>query len=167
MLESARWKLEQGGSLGSLEQLMESRTVGSTLWTIIQFRIVNLLAAGLVFVWTFSPLGAQAILRMLNSLNRSDNYPAKMVFFDNLSRSWFASMVSVGGISGGANRVDVWGNLRIPIMDSTHLWSGSPSATPTPEMQHSHLSPVILILSVQKPTAFPLRNSIGHTHGPT
>ncbi|UQC79225.1 uncharacterized protein CLUP02_04704 [Colletotrichum lupini] len=163
MFESARWKLEKGGSLGSLEQLMGSRTVGSTLWTVIQFRTVNLLAAALVLVWAFSPLGAQAILRMLNSRSRTDSRSVTIASFDNLSRSWFASMVSVGGVSGGQNRglledianiytivimeprsnkldaVDLWGNVKIPMMDSDATDGWNKVAGDVNKIQYSSL----------------------------
>ncbi|KAF5488213.1 hypothetical protein CGCF413_v012014 [Colletotrichum fructicola] len=55
--EAARWKLERGTTLGALEQLIGSRTVGATLLNLLQLRSFNILSAALVAIWAFSPLG--------------------------------------------------------------------------------------------------------------
>lgn len=120
---------------------MGSRTVGSTLVTLFTLRTVNLLAAGLLCVWVFSPLGAQAILRMLDSTPSVNPNPAVISYFDTRAPvpSWLAvtqgSDLADGPIrptlstiatlytclvgTPKANKVDtmdLWGNVRIPFL---------------------------------------------------
>ncbi|KAF6824630.1 hypothetical protein CMUS01_10157 [Colletotrichum musicola] len=141
MSESARWNLEQGNSLGLLEQLMGSRTVGSTLVTLFTLRTLNLLAAALLCVWVFSPLGAQAILRMLDSTPSINPNPAVISYFDTRAPvpSWLALTQGSDTADGPirptvatiatlytclvgtpkANKVDtmdLWGNVRISFL---------------------------------------------------
>ncbi|KAF6814411.1 hypothetical protein CPLU01_14399 [Colletotrichum plurivorum] len=141
MSESARWNLERGNSLGLLEQLMGSRTVGSTLVTLFTLRTLNLLAAALLCVWVFSPLGAQAILRMLDSTPSVNPSPAVISYFDTRAPvpSWLALTQGSDTADGPirptvatiatlytclvgtpkANKVDtmdLWGNVRVPFL---------------------------------------------------
>ncbi|KAH8173876.1 hypothetical protein LIA77_05295 [Sarocladium implicatum] len=65
--EICRWKLEKGSTVGSLEQLLGSRTFGGTILTQVHLRGVNALGIGLIIFWSFSPLGAQSLLRILST----------------------------------------------------------------------------------------------------
>lgn len=67
VFEAARWKLEKGATLGLLEQLIGSRTVGSTFITQISLGKFNILGLVLLSLWAFSPLGSQAVLRTVES----------------------------------------------------------------------------------------------------
>ncbi|KAH6877077.1 hypothetical protein B0T10DRAFT_584460 [Thelonectria olida] len=85
--ETARWKLERGAALGSLEQLMGSQTVGATLLTQIKLRALNPLSVGLILIWACSPLGGQSILRMLRTRYESNVHPSDLVYFDTNAQS--------------------------------------------------------------------------------
>lgn len=56
--EIARWKLEKGGRVGTLEHLIGSQTVGATILTQAKIGALNPLGISLLLVWSFSPLGA-------------------------------------------------------------------------------------------------------------
>lgn len=147
MSQVARWKLERGATIGALEQLMGSRTVGGTLLVHSQLRAFNLLAVSLVFIWVFSPLGGQSILRMLETYLRGVTEPAEVVYFDTNAQSQFAylSDVSPTAYEYNINRMsvinsmyntlilspdvvksdtmDVWGNVKIPALSSYGTFS--------------------------------------------
>ncbi|RSM04366.1 hypothetical protein CDV31_010068 [Fusarium ambrosium] len=80
--ELARWRLERGSTMGTLEQLMGSRTVGATIITQFSLRIFNPLGICLLLIWSFSPLGAQSLLRMLGSRLDPKMEPSTIVYFD-------------------------------------------------------------------------------------
>src|SRR5690349_5066834 len=64
-IKLATWKLERGTTLGLLESLIGSRTVGGTILTQIRLWPLTFLGLGLILIWLMSPMGSQAALRML------------------------------------------------------------------------------------------------------
>ncbi|KAF4941427.1 hypothetical protein CGCF245_v001568 [Colletotrichum fructicola] len=167
MSEAARWKLEKGGTMGFLEQLMGSRTVGSTVITLFQLRTLNFVAIGLFLVWACSPLGAQAFLRMMDTSLVPDPSPVDIAYFDtqapladgvssgqgssvvdSLNRPKLASLATLYTILVGtpkANKIDamdLWGNVRIPYLsaDADSTWR-SISNNPE-EVEYSSLAGV-------------------------
>ncbi|RSL69957.1 hypothetical protein CEP54_002034 [Fusarium duplospermum] len=136
--EIARWKLEQGVTLGTLEQLLGSQTVGSTVLTHAKLCFMNPLAAGLLFIWIFSPLGGQSLLRILSSHLEPVVQNSTIVHFDSDSASILAhpEPTTEGGLSGSDelirylgnwyNGMDLWGNVKIPFLSeesNPHNWS--------------------------------------------
>lgn len=85
--ELARWRLERGSTMGALEQLMGSRTVGATIITQFSLRIFSPLRICLLLTWSFSPLGAQSLLRMLGSCFDPKMEPSTIVYFDTNGQS--------------------------------------------------------------------------------
>ncbi|KAH7144522.1 hypothetical protein B0J13DRAFT_635748 [Dactylonectria estremocensis] len=65
MYQAARWKLEAGSSLYTLEQLMGSRTLESTFLTQFEPQTSNLLGLTLMPTWMLFPFGGQSMLRLL------------------------------------------------------------------------------------------------------
>jgi hypothetical protein len=57
----ARWKLEKGSPIESLEQWLQSRTVFTAIYTKIRLSLFNMAAVVLVLVWVFSPLSSQSV----------------------------------------------------------------------------------------------------------
>ncbi|KAH6696898.1 hypothetical protein F5X68DRAFT_618 [Plectosphaerella plurivora] len=136
--EVARWKLEKGASLGALEQLLGSRTFGGTLITQLHLPAYNLLGLGLILVWAFSPLGAQSVLRVLES-PLEGQFSTANVQYQDLTKSTELGRTSIASAgSAKASRakfkylgtmfstllqvptdvqkdtMDLWGNVRIP-----------------------------------------------------
>jgi len=64
----AAYKFEQGGTLCELEQLVGSKIIWSTINIQYQTRGLNFLGIGLLFLWSMSPLGGQAVLRILGTV---------------------------------------------------------------------------------------------------
>ena len=125
----AAWKLENGSSLESLEQLMGSVTIGGTLSTIYTLRSHNFLAAGLVAVWALSPIGGQASLFLIHTelepvfsninvtypdtngytlISPGDNY----FVMEPLNALLSASLMAPTSIKN--SNLDLWGNVKIP-----------------------------------------------------
>ncbi|KAL2074332.1 hypothetical protein VTL71DRAFT_8110 [Oculimacula yallundae] len=84
--ELARWRLERGATMGLLEQLIGSRTVGGVIITHFNLRIFNMLDASLLFVWAFSPLGSQSVLRILESGFKEQITNSSVVYYDTNAR---------------------------------------------------------------------------------
>ncbi|WQF80919.1 hypothetical protein CDEST_05933 [Colletotrichum destructivum] len=152
--EAARWRLEQGATVGSLEQLIGSRTVGGTVLTLFSFRSFNVLAALLFLTWSCSPLGTQALLRMESTTLKPQFAPTAITYFDDLARSqmieaevyeettyggsefyasYFGSLASLytalittpDTIKSGP--MDLWGNVKIPVLHhSESVWKDLP-----------------------------------------
>ncbi|KAK0104473.1 hypothetical protein ONS95_004762 [Cadophora gregata] len=131
----ATWKLEQGTTLGALEQLMGSRTVASTFVTQVQLRSFNLIGLGLLFVWSLSPLGGQAILHILYTPEKFTTTEANITYFNSRQQSysapagpfqnqWYPGFTVLFGSSLLApttvkkSSMDIWGNVKIPYYSS-------------------------------------------------
>ncbi|KAL6359667.1 hypothetical protein LRP88_07089 [Fusarium phalaenopsidis] len=157
--EIARWKLEQGVTLGTLEQLLGSQTVGSTVLTHANLCIMNPLAAGLLFIWVFSPLGGQSLLRILGSHLEPVVQNSTIVHFGSDAASILAYLRPIGGSEFGiidaevkypgnwysalllapattkTGSMDLWGNVKIPFLsgDMDGGGWGQVSRSPDPE----------------------------------
>ncbi|KAK8008162.1 hypothetical protein PG991_010713 [Apiospora marii] len=144
MSEATRWRLEHGASVGSLEQLMGSRTVGGTITTLFQFQSWNLLTLALLAIWALSPLGTQSLLQVSNLRTDLEWSDAKTTYFDNSAKShlvqWarlesgmeerqnlkanlgavarlYTTLVSTPE-SSKLSTMDLWGNVKIPYLHS-------------------------------------------------
>lgn len=138
--QAARWRLEAGTTMISLEQLLGSRSVGSVITTQLGLGTANLLALVLLLAWVFSPLGSQSVLRIMGSSLDSRVSRTTATWFDNLHESGFA-MMSVTSPNAfesadtyiqylrllfGAtvmapevtkqDAMDQWGNVKIPYL---------------------------------------------------
>ena len=141
VFEAARWKLEKGATLGLLEQLIGSRTVGSTFTTQISLGRFNVLGLVLLFLWAFSPLGSQAVLRALDSRLEPVNSTSSVLYFSTDAENQLAADLPIGpqhswgeSLYMGHIRtmfsalfltseekkidsMDLWGNVKIPNLD--------------------------------------------------
>ncbi|TDZ32344.1 hypothetical protein C8035_v012480 [Colletotrichum spinosum] len=110
----ARWKLENGTSMQSLEQLMGSRTVGATLRTLVEFRIANIITLAMLFIWAFSPLGSQAVLRVLDTRLTTSYVPDPTIvtYFDVGGRTALNTLPIGGALtSAGTSTTTTLGYL--------------------------------------------------------
>jgi len=132
----ATWKLERGSTLGLLEQLMNSRTVASTITTQIHLRSFNMVGLGLILLWALSPIGSQAVLEIMTIPFDAVPSTADVSYFNsrqqsfaapdgNFKQSWFSGFAMLLGASLIAptdiktSSMDLWGNVRIPYYSST------------------------------------------------
>ncbi|KAJ8118309.1 hypothetical protein OPT61_g697 [Boeremia exigua] len=63
----ARYKAERGSTIGTLEQLIGSQSVFSSIERQIGLRQVDLLGVAIITAWLLSPLAGQASLRLLST----------------------------------------------------------------------------------------------------
>ncbi|KAL0940025.1 uncharacterized protein CTRU02_206635 [Colletotrichum truncatum] len=145
MSEAARWKLETGTTVGTLEQLVGSHTVGGAALTMVRFRSFNVLTCLLLILWAFSPLGTQSLLRMTALRLEPDINPAGIAYFDSNSASYLttwsrsrddmtsklqmtATFRSLGSLyttlvmtseTVKQDTMDLWGHIKIPYMKQT------------------------------------------------
>ncbi len=145
-IKFASWKLERGTSLGLMEQLMGSRTMGGTIITSITLRSWTFLSAALIALWLFSPAGSQAILRILSTdaIGNAATSPANLntalgVSYVNMRQpsqaasvsfdAWFSSFASIfsaalfSPASVKSGSMDLWGNVKIPFFSSLSNFS--------------------------------------------
>ncbi|KAF5524290.1 hypothetical protein CGCA056_v005299 [Colletotrichum aenigma] len=188
MAEAARWRLEKGSSVGSLEQLMGSRTVGATLHTMIEFRTVNLLGFGLIFIWAFSPLGGQSILRMLSSRFIPEFSTTDLTYFDTgannqLNTLPVASTASIVAIANAGvlgylatvyasfvaqpdsiqvDTMDHWGNVKIPFLDQNAPNNWTEISHNSQQIQYSSLAGIPLQYSTVGNVTFAVESSYVH-----
>ncbi|KAE8451020.1 hypothetical protein EG329_004692 [Mollisiaceae sp. DMI_Dod_QoI] len=134
-IKYATWKLEQGTTLGALEQLMGSRTVASAIVTQVQLRSFNLVGMGLILIWALSPLGGQSILHILFTPAKTTSTPSNVTYFNTRQQSYssptgdfenqwfsgFAILFSSSLLAPTAvlqSSMDIWGNVKIPYFSS-------------------------------------------------
>lgn len=124
----ATWKLETGTSLGSLEQLMGSVALGSTVITQFWLRRPNVLALGLLATWALSPIGSQSSLQILNvalepvvsnltiRYFNTDSSPGfgEGDFWNGPSLNALFSSSLMAPASIRNSSMDLWGNVKIP-----------------------------------------------------
>ena len=141
-MKIATYHLERGVALGKLDQLVGSRTLGSTITTHYHLRSYNILGLGLLILWSISPIGGQAILRVQSTNSKLKVTPATFNYFNTDTASqvtvtfatgpdnadgvdaWFARIASLYTATLLAtdtfkdNPLDLWGNVKIPFLSS-------------------------------------------------
>ncbi|KAL4935947.1 hypothetical protein BDV06DRAFT_228336 [Aspergillus oleicola] len=181
----AQWKLEKGVKLGSLEQLMLSRTVGGSLLALVQLRLLNLLSLGILLTWAFSPLGAQSMLRMLDAQLGRTSSPSHVAHYDTGAQSLFATWTPVSRSDSAlqafnlttlnsiyttllmtpdsikADDLDLWGNVKIPYLVSygEPNESGWQDVATTQHLEYSALAGVPITNISTGNTTFSLESS--------
>lgn len=185
MMQAARWKLEEGSTLGSLEQLLGSRTVGGAILTPFHLRSLNFLGVGLLLLWAFSPLGAQATLRMVELRVAPRTEPSSALYFDTRSTSRFQDLTAVSPstallvevvmdqiatIYNGLllapmaiknDTMDLWGNVKVPLFSSlerrteTEGWTDVPNG----DIQYSGLVGIPVVNITTGNTTFELESN--------
>ena len=131
----ARLRLEQGSSLGVLEQLLGSQTVFGTIWVQVTLRNLNALGVVLVLLWLISPLGGQSSLRLiakdaevdeenvtfasLDPTNTTSSFTqgfAQTLSGASINALYVGCLVAPLSIKDGAQ--DTWGNVKIPTFET-------------------------------------------------
>jgi len=133
----AAWRLERGVSLGLLEQLMGSQTVGGTVSTMWNLRAFNIISVTLGLLWSLSPLGGQSSILMISIqevgvdagpiilyldtlLNMKDLNGAGTQFesgddtfvLPSLNAIYSMSLFQTEALRNAVT--DMWGNVKIP-----------------------------------------------------
>lgn len=132
----AFWKLEKGGKIGTMDQLLGSMTITQTILTQVQMRSLGFLGLLLVAIWSLSPLGGQASLRIIGATFQAINTTRPLQYINTSSSilslhyaggdtaqqfvpvSALFGAALVGRSSEQASSIDNWGNLKIPRIES-------------------------------------------------
>lgn len=159
MTAIASWRLERSISIGLLEYLLSSRSVGSALLSLLRLRILNTWIPLVLMAWCLSPLAGQASLRVVDSqlhprtstsvvsylaVNRtiittpnSTNYQA------STAAAFMTYLTSPSSSKNGSQ--DIYGNLQIPMAEA--LSNADPDddgSTVSPYMQKSAMAGIPL-----------------------
>lgn len=124
----SNWKLERGTTVGFLEQMTGSLSVGSTVATQLLLHPTNILALLLLGLWSLSPLGSQSCLQILsvrgNTLDTGDSF--LVAYFNTNLKPQFSldnASVTLNAFFGASllapasiqsSSVDLWGNVKVP-----------------------------------------------------
>lgn len=149
----AAWRLQCGVSLGDLEQLMGSTTVGGTITVHALLRPFNGLAIGLALLWASSPLGNYLIPNLGREVQQALVLNTTIRYLDTTQASFFYNPdfipeISAGGInalyqsslissrSAQGSKMDQWGNVKIPYysrLNATNKMANASDWRHTPE----------------------------------
>lgn len=157
----AWWNLENGASVGILEQLMGSRSLAGTMMTNVQLRCFNALGIFLMLLWCWSPLGGQALLRILvtdeelipstSGVSYINTRAVHYAGFGAYLNGWFPGFASLFGASLCSptavkkSAVDLWGNVKIPFqsnistVEDSEGWKALTRSEANSTLQHSSL----------------------------
>jgi hypothetical protein len=135
MTVTAAWRLEQSITIGLLEYLLASRSLGSAFLSLMKLRIFNTWVPLVLSVWCLSPLGGQASLRavfsgvsytdslmVIHHLDSNNTTPINIFGSD---RNHFNQAINALFITGLASSnssklgsQDIYGNLHIPMLEA-------------------------------------------------
>lgn len=147
-LKFATWNLQNGSTVGQLEQLMGSRSLAGTIYTQAKMRSFNFVSFAFVALWCLSPLGSQALLRVLSTTDIPiQNSTTNFTYINTRLPKWTAKVYGeavygygvdlfpgAGALLGASlvaplsvknSPADLWGNVKIPFQ--SHL-SGTTDA---------------------------------------
>jgi hypothetical protein len=154
MVKIASWKVERGSTVGLLERLMGSRTVGGTIITQLRLWRFSLIGFGLILLWLFSPVGGQAVLRILSTTSTESVSNATVSYLNSRQQvyagwpafdSWYpgfaaiftACLLAPTAVKTGPT--DLWGNIKIPyfsglanVTEDSNGWKQIPQTNYTP-----------------------------------
>lgn len=142
----AATKLERGASVLTLDNLLNSRTVFSTLTTPFELRTLNIVTPLLVLLWALSPLGGQASLRVISTgpsyTNTTGNftYLAFVSPFTNqgvgsasaeplapIDAAFTAALATAP--DSKASPQDQFGNIKVPVYEYLNSSSSKDGST--------------------------------------
>ncbi|KAJ6015864.1 hypothetical protein N7540_010455 [Penicillium herquei] len=130
----AHWKLQKGASVSIIQRFLGSTTVFGTLYTSWVLRSIDLIALALIVLWAFSPLAAQASLRILSASPGKTQSILQLQCFDFAATNditpvsnfywtddpgdeiFIASLVTAKITRGSTT--DIWGNVKIPLLSN-------------------------------------------------
>jgi hypothetical protein len=126
----AAYRLEQGCSLGLLEQISGSQTLGNAVATQFRMGTFSTLTVVLLAIWSLSPIGSQSSLQFLTTNLIPVTTNTSIVYFDTCSQNGWPDeesatkqAYSLYGLytslllappSTQNSSMDVWGNVKIP-----------------------------------------------------
>ncbi|KAJ9656207.1 hypothetical protein H2201_008619 [Coniosporium apollinis] len=149
----ARFWVEKGAKLGNLELLMASQTVWGTFESQWLMQRLTVVGAHLLLLWTLSPIGGQASLRLLGNdvaavwdttkvryLETGPGSTSKFLsaadgsLFSAIDSTYVSSLLAPENVKLASQ--DTWGNVKIPRIELLNTsfgnaegWISVPPAT--------------------------------------
>ncbi|KAI0570113.1 hypothetical protein Alg130_11351 [Pyrenophora tritici-repentis] len=128
------WRLEKGERIGILDTLASSTSLTSTVTSQLQLRSFSILGVALLIVWSLSPIGGQASVRIMTIGSKDTQIHETLWYMVNngyLGSYSSGGMYSQGTSSAGAvfvaalmgspatkaSPLDLWGNVKIPRIE--------------------------------------------------
>jgi hypothetical protein len=157
MTTIAAWMAERGAKLILLEQIRGSTSIFATLKTQYSFRTFNFYTILLIGLWGLSPLGAQAILRVLSTTNQpsttqvmgyylnttaigeADAYEEQNLWVLILPTNLYLSAL-MSPTPPEVTEIDMWGNVKIPMLEALDPTSEVDGWIPVPDGNISYSS---------------------------
>jgi hypothetical protein len=149
-------KLEKGSQVGTIDRLLGSMTIVQTFLTQIQMRSWSLLGLLILAIWSLSPLGSQASLRIIGSTVQPTDTNRQIQYVDTRANPYQGSgdVMGTAGTSEQANAIftavilgrpsnssasiDTWGNVKIPWIERMDRSTADPKGWyPIPQLNSS------------------------------
>jgi hypothetical protein len=128
------WRLEKGERIGILDTLASSTSLTSTVTSQLQLRSLSILGVALLVVWSLSPIGGQAFIRIMTIGSKDTQIHETLWYMVNNGYliAYFAqSLQAYGQSRAGAvfvaammaspatksSPLDLWGNVKIPRIE--------------------------------------------------
>ncbi|KAH8805205.1 hypothetical protein F5884DRAFT_442661 [Xylogone sp. PMI_703] len=129
----ATWKLQRGATYGVIEQLIGSISISGAFLTQAQLLAFNFTALLIIILWSLSPVGSQAALRVVSVVRSFPSNTTTLTAMDTFAQYQFgaaenlaeayttvsspviAAMMSAFLLKD--RNQDVWGNLRLPAIE--------------------------------------------------
>jgi hypothetical protein len=126
------WRLEKGERIGILDILASSTSLTNTVTSQLQLRSFSMLGTALLVVWSLSPIGGQASVRIMtigsNQIHESlwymvNNGSLVEYSSEGMERRGTSSagVVFVAALIGSpatrGSPLDLWGNVKIPRIE--------------------------------------------------
>lgn len=161
----AHWKAETGTRLGLLEQLIGSQNLTSAIQRMVLLNRYGPLGFAVVVLWLLSPLGGQSALRLLSVVPSAVpsevqlhywnvDYPSNNAFQGASYMGSLAFSVSalfqaslLASVQAKASPVDLWNNVKVPMLDELSPWTEEMSGNPWIDINHSSDNPLYSSLS--------------------
>jgi hypothetical protein len=138
----AAWKIQNGTTVGLIEQLLGSNNITGALTTQIQLRALNALGIFIVVLWCLSPVGSQASLRVVSVVPSYPHSTTPLTAMDTFAeyiyggpngyseastkvRSPFTASLLSASLLKTRNQ-DLWENIRLPSIEGLSN-DGNPS----------------------------------------
>ncbi|KAI9733972.1 MAG: hypothetical protein M1834_002629 [Cirrosporium novae-zelandiae] len=154
------YKAERGVKLGVLEHLIGCQSLFSALERQIMLRKFTFLGFIILVPWILSPLGGQAGLRLISTVPESSGFNTSLRYLSPVNNNY---SVLIGGspgalLVGGTQAIplfllslmspdktlespmDVWGNIKIPRIDSLMLQDTANTGNPWREVDPDNVT---------------------------
>ncbi|KAK6439819.1 hypothetical protein LTR95_003959 [Oleoguttula sp. CCFEE 5521] len=129
----ANYKLEKGATVGSIQHLLGSRSLLSSITTPLKLGLINCLVPCIVLLWILNPIGGQLSLRVVSVASNYTIVPSQILYLDRSAQDftpvnmpWAPFITAMGSAFNTAlfspsssknGTQDVFGNIQIPMIE--------------------------------------------------